>query len=820
MVLRNIAGNLNPTAFRQGARDELELQARQRAEQDRLDKLKFRELTGGPPKLPEVAALNQGSTGLKLDGFGGQYKEIEPDEDKGKIDTTPKVKVKPIPGTTIDPDKDGVLQTDGSLDESANVDLNAKDLTYPLTDPDKIALPPKGMGKGNEQVRREEVLRRRDIDRQIRDLNLTGKIIGSKATMDMSAFYKSDEFKNFIYQHPQFIDEIKKDPEGFMTRFTEERGARTTKQQVIPESKTRTDKLISGRNKAMDNDILISKKSNKVVKLANELGIDPIAALSIFGIESDFGRNAGKSSAGAEGGMQVMPEQWKRLRLWFGNPDNRAQIESAYTTADGQVNKARVDAVIQRIIEASKPGYFPKDPLVAGMAQLIYNKAIGLPKNLWGAGYQGNANLVLKAGQPLAVDDGNISNSDYNRAYVDIYNTILNKHGAALLNKHGNLAGIDLANIPGSGIGKPIASGPAQVLKDGSLTQVGITTDDADAGVTTNIADANAGLNTDTSNIANANKSTITADNRGKEITADGSFVVVDQKTGVDTGGTPPEEKVPTSTKEPEPPAFYLEDESRIGFELRNFLEERELIINNTNKNIQVLTQRADYFRRLARITRDETEFNNLMKQSTDLMAKANTMRDSGALEAKKAENKIMLLQGMQALSDLQKGSVNRAAMVWSEFSGLDIRIDPRSDGKYDVTVRGKPYKTMDYKQLSDTLRLAFDQGYRASQSKLASDMNLETFKSQLKIQEQAAKDRGQSYIERVKTAGKIAEQKYKNDTTVEFKTSDGIPYIVRGNRVFMIDYVEKVDQNGDKYEELQEIEVQQPLQFAQNAYK
>ena len=34
MVLRNIAGNLNPTAFRQGARDELELQGLQRQEQD------------------------------------------------------------------------------------------------------------------------------------------------------------------------------------------------------------------------------------------------------------------------------------------------------------------------------------------------------------------------------------------------------------------------------------------------------------------------------------------------------------------------------------------------------------------------------------------------------------------------------------------------------------------------------------------------------------------------------------------------------------------------------------------------------------------
>ena len=85
MVLRNIAGNLNPTAFRQGAQDELELQALQRQEQDRLDRLKFRELTGGPPKLPEVTALDQGSTGLRLDNFGGQYNEVPPPEEKDII---------------------------------------------------------------------------------------------------------------------------------------------------------------------------------------------------------------------------------------------------------------------------------------------------------------------------------------------------------------------------------------------------------------------------------------------------------------------------------------------------------------------------------------------------------------------------------------------------------------------------------------------------------------------------------------------------------------------------------------------------------------
>ena len=34
-----------------------------------------------------------------------------------------------------------------------------------------------------------------------------------------------------------------------------------------------------------------------------------------------------------------------------------------------------------------------------------------------------------------------------------------------------------------------------------------------------------------------------------------------------------------------------------------------------------------------------------------------------------------MYLQGMQGLQDLANGSVNRAAMVWSEYSGMKMFV-------------------------------------------------------------------------------------------------------------------------------------------------
>ena len=77
--LGNVAGNLNQDAFQKGTTDELNLQALQRAEQNRLNREFFREKQGGPPALPTPEALNQGmSGGLNLDRFGGTYIDVPP----------------------------------------------------------------------------------------------------------------------------------------------------------------------------------------------------------------------------------------------------------------------------------------------------------------------------------------------------------------------------------------------------------------------------------------------------------------------------------------------------------------------------------------------------------------------------------------------------------------------------------------------------------------------------------------------------------------------------------------------------------------------
>ena len=263
------------------------------------------------------------------------------------------------------------------------------------------------------------------------------------------------------------------------------------------------------------------------------------------------------------------------LKKWFADPANRAQIEAIYPNNPGMVDKViGMVAKMQRAKARATPAG-SEGELEVGLAQLIYNKAIGLDKSLWGAGYQGNANDVLKNKGPLAVDDGNISNSDYNSAYVSLYNYIAGKMGA-----------------PDGAISTTAAANQnTQTTTSSAATNnqaAGQTADQQIAGL--NIKDVQ--TDTDAQSANTGNQGTASTDVSSLK----------EQTTGVDDGTKAPPEIKKTDEKV-EPPAFYTKDPSRLGFDLRNYLEERELVINQTNQNVQVLAQRSDYFRRLASIS-------------------------------------------------------------------------------------------------------------------------------------------------------------------------------------------------------------------------
>jgi hypothetical protein len=151
-----------------------------------------------------------------------------------------------------------------------------------------------------------------------------------------------------------------------------------------------------------------SKKGQDLIRRASELGVDPAAAIALAGIETDFGANVSDSVQGAQGILQVMPNTFKSMKAFFTNPDIIAQynIPETLVTAAQEMTPGSLDA---------------------GLLRLKYNELIGVPKNLWGAAYQANAEKVRDAGSPLSISDGNgFSNTDYNTAYVALYNEARN----------------------------------------------------------------------------------------------------------------------------------------------------------------------------------------------------------------------------------------------------------------------------------------------------------------------------------------------------------------------------------------------------------
>lgn len=151
-----------------------------------------------------------------------------------------------------------------------------------------------------------------------------------------------------------------------------------------------------------------SDSGQEIISRATALGVDPAAAIAIYGLESSFGAKGGTSGAGAGGPLQVMPAQVNNLKAWFTNGRNIAQYN-----------------IPREVVDAAKS--LTASSVDAGLLQLKYNELIGLPKNLWGAGYQADATKVREAGTPLPVHDAGagtqgLTNSDYNKLYVTLYN--------------------------------------------------------------------------------------------------------------------------------------------------------------------------------------------------------------------------------------------------------------------------------------------------------------------------------------------------------------------------------------------------------------
>jgi hypothetical protein len=281
-------------------------------------------------------------------------------------------------------------------------------------------------------------------------------------------WFRSDESLAYFMQNPQALAQAKIDPMGFYAAFAAEAPVREARRQ----SEMRSEQTSTGapevvgqklQPKAIDQKLVVSSakttdkrieqltpmlpkilekaETKRILSRAGVLQVDPAAALAVYGLESNFGAATKDSSAGASGPLQVMPDTFALMKNWYTNAANIQKYK---------IPQEQVDAARNMQFDAS-------GKIDAGLLVLKYNEYIGNPKNLWGAGYQGNADQVRKFGRPLNAHDGAMMNADYNRGFIALYNTAL----TALSGNQQQLAAAPAAPAAAPVAAAPVAAAPA-----------------------------------------------------------------------------------------------------------------------------------------------------------------------------------------------------------------------------------------------------------------------------------------------------------------------------------------------------------------------
>lgn len=207
---------------------------------------------------------------------------------------------------------------------------------------------------------------------------------------------------------------------------------------------------------------------------------------------------------------------------------------------------------------------------------------------------------------------------------------------------------------------------------------------------------------------------------------------------------------------------------------------------------IQTLTQHAN----VAKLQGNQAEFNRLQILISEATQKL-----------KLDDHNIVHLQGMQSLANLDGGDTGLASAVWSEYTGRNIRIIPRTDGYFDVEdngkivldADGKPLKKVSKKDLKDNLRLKFDSVWK---TKLAE----EQFRRN-KLDYDAQVERGTTIVElnvkhltelmKKKMDLKIAEAKAQKDT-IHFEDDGVFKTDVKTGVVYQMHEREYEDPEGE----------------------
>jgi hypothetical protein len=108
------------------------------------------------------------------------------------------------------------------------------------------------------------------------------------------------------------------------------------------------------------------------------------------------------------------------------------------------------------------------------------------------------------------------------------------------------------------------------------------------------------------------------------------------------------------------------------------------------------------------------------------------------------------LAENMQSIAALQAGDVNKVSQVLSRLTGGQVRIQPRSDGKYNVFYNGKmTYEGVTKDAFIAALRSEYDAQYQAQVAaalKQQDEIDMKVLESKLKTNENVTKETAIAY--------------------------------------------------------------------------
>jgi len=302
----------------------------------------------------------------------------------------------------------------------------------------------------------------------------------------------------------------------------------------------------------------------------------------------------------------------------------------------------------------------------------------------------------------------------------------------------------------------------------------------------------------------NANNTAVATDNVSSLQTVDSGKVTTGDQVGVDLGSgnlgagdTPKDKSIDT-------PAIYIQNPSKVTYDMEQAKKTRTEAV----QIFQIAQKKSQEYKRIAEIYRISGDIDNFLKYkeaAEGMLTGLVTARDT----VTKIDQGMVYLQGMQGLNDLRYGNnTNRLSMVWSMYSGRDVRIVPRSDGKFNLQMDGTVVQEgMSMREISHLAQLQFDSSYKTQINQVAAEKSMKIFDAQLDMTKEQQKINAELIKLKVdkelsSKADALLEQiKMMKGEFKAIGDGSGKGIVQIGSEVYLFDpLMEHTKPNGDKY--------------------